>query len=173
MKAEPCFVLALWYSAGIQLSKDDEGITSIFIAEATLDRISSDGIGSLIGFSASSFRLPPYQQPVPLVEATELQLSCNFQPHFYSVSVLKLPSWIPRWYGGALSCMFVSSLSCKFWNLNYRRAPNSAVIRDVRCDLLFNKRVFFPLPLQTARMKLAVKIPWSSEVLKDNQKCRN
>lgn len=90
MKAEQCFVLALWYSVGIQLSKDDESIASIFIAEATLGRISSDGIGSLISFSASSFRVPPYQQPVPLVP--ELHLSCNFQPHFYSVSVLKLPS---------------------------------------------------------------------------------
>lgn len=88
MKAEQCFVLALWYSAGIQLSKDDEGITSIFIAEATLDGISSDGIGSLISFSASSFRVPPYQQPL----VPELQLSCNFQPHFYSVIVLELPS---------------------------------------------------------------------------------
>lgn len=90
MKAEQCFVLALWYSVGIQLSKDDESITSIFIAEATLGRISSDGIGNLISFSASSFRVPPYQQLVPLVP--ELQLSCNFQPYFYSVTVLKLPS---------------------------------------------------------------------------------
>lgn len=84
MKAEQYFVSALWYSVGIQLSKDDEGITSIFIAEATLNRISSDGVGSLISFSASSFRVPPYQQPL----VAELQLSCNFQPHFYRVSVM-------------------------------------------------------------------------------------
>lgn len=64
MKAEQYFVSALWYSVGIQLSKDDEGITSIFIAEATLKSISSDGIGSRISFSASSFRVPPYQQPL-------------------------------------------------------------------------------------------------------------
>lgn len=69
--------------------------------------------------------------------------------------------------------MFVSSLSSKFWNLNYRRALNSAVARDARCVLLFNKRVFLPLSLQRARMKLAMKILWSSEALKDNQKCRN
>lgn len=37
MKAEQFLVLALCYSVGIHLSKDDEGITSIFIAEATLD----------------------------------------------------------------------------------------------------------------------------------------
>lgn len=62
--------------------------------------------------------------------------------------------------------MFVSSLFSKFWNLSYRRALNSAVVRDVRCALLFNKTVFFPL--QTARMKLAMKMPWSPEALKDN-----
>lgn len=59
MEGEQYFVLALWYSAGTQLSKDDEGFRSIFIAEATLNRISTDGIGSLISFSASSFRVPP------------------------------------------------------------------------------------------------------------------
>lgn len=75
---------------GIQLSKDDEGTASIFIAEATLDRISSDGLGNLIRCSVPSFRVPLYKQPVPL--ALELQLSCNFQPRFYKVSVLKLSS---------------------------------------------------------------------------------
>lgn len=142
---------------GIQLSKGDESTASIFIAEATLNRNSSDGIGSLISFSVPSFRVPLYQQPVPL--ALELQLSCNFQSRFYRVSVLKLSSRIPRHYEVALSCMFVSSLFSKFWNLNYRRALNLAVTRDVRCVLIFNKReVFFPLLLQTTRMKLAMKI---------------
>jgi len=75
---------------GIQLSKDDKGTASIFIAEATLNRISSDGIRSLISFSVPSFRVRLYQQPVPL--ALELQSYCNFQPRFYRVSVLKLSS---------------------------------------------------------------------------------
>lgn len=123
---------------GIQLSKGDESTASIFIAEATLNRNSSDGIGSLISFSVPSFRVPLYQQPVPL--ALELQLSCNFQSRFYRVSVLKLSSWIPRHYGVALSCMFVSSLFSKFWNLSYRRALNLAVTRDVRCVLIFLKK---------------------------------
>lgn len=83
MKAEQFLVLALCYSVGIHLSKGDKGITSIFIAEATVDRISCDGIRSLISFCVSSFRVPPYQQHVPLVP--ELQLSCNFQLHFYSL----------------------------------------------------------------------------------------
>lgn len=122
---------------GIQLSKDDEGTTSIFIAEATLNRISSDGIGSLMSFSVPSFRVPLCQEPVPLVH--ELQLPCNFQPGFYRVSVLKLSCWIPRHYGVAWSCMFVSSLLSKFWNLSYRGALNLAVTSDVRC-VLINKR---------------------------------
>lgn len=65
---------------GIQLSKDDNGTASIFITEATLNRIISNGIGSLISFSVPSFRVSLSQQPVSL--ALELQSSCNFQPCF-------------------------------------------------------------------------------------------
>lgn len=75
---------------GIQLSKDDNGTASIFITEATLKRIISNGIGSLISFSVPSFRVSLSHQPVSL--ALELQSSCNFQPCFYKVSALNLSS---------------------------------------------------------------------------------
>lgn len=141
---------------GGQLSKDDEDTLAVFIAEAALNGISSDGIGSLISFSVPFFGISLYHQPVPL--ALGLQSSCNFQPLFYRASVLKLSSWIPRHYGVALSCMLLSSLLSKFWNLNYRRALNLDVTRDVRCVLIFIEiEVSFPL-LSAIRMELAMKI---------------
>lgn len=145
MKAEQCFVLALWYSAEIQLSKDDEGITSIFIAEATLDRISFDGIGSLISFSASSFRFPPYQQPVPLVP--ELQLSCNFQPQCHCFETAKLnPKAL--WRGFILYLCHHFPVNFGISIIGEHWTQSLLEMEDVLCLLTKEYSFLFPFKLQ-------------------------
>lgn len=150
MKAEQCFVLALWYSVGIQLSKDDESITSIFIAEATLGRISSDGIGSLISFSASSFRVLPY----PSSRLCLLCLSFSrpaISNHTFTMSVfwnsqVESPGVMEGLYPGCLCHHFPVNFGISFMREHWTQL--SLEMWDVLCFLTKEYSFLFPFKLQ-------------------------